>query len=63
MDLCDLLKSIPLPEAKDRSNALKKIISKKNLIQCESRSIYKKEANEIVKGSSRFYQWVVSVLK
>lgn len=63
LDLCDLVKSIPLPEAKDKSITLKKIISKKNLIQYESRSIYKNEANEIVKGATRFYQWVVSILK
>ena len=63
LDLCDLVKSIPLPEAKDKSVTLKKIISKKNLIQYESRSIFVKEANEIVKGSTRFYQWVVSVMK
>ena len=57
LDLCDLVKSIPLPEAKDKSITLKKIISKKNLIQYESRSIYKNEANEIIKGATRFYQW------
>lgn len=63
LDLCDLVKSIPLPEARGKSITLKKIISKKNLIQYESRSIYKNEANEIVKGATRFYQWVVSILK
>ena len=63
LDLCDLVKSIPLSEAKKKSITLKKIISKKNLVQYENRSIYKNEANEIVKGATRFYQWVVSVLK
>ncbi|MFO7928643.1 MAG: HEPN domain-containing protein [Candidatus Humimicrobiaceae bacterium] len=61
-DLCDLIKSLPLVEAKNKSLVLKRIISKKNLVQYESRSMYKKEANQIVKGATRFYQWVNSLI-
>lgn len=62
LDLCDLVKSVPLPDSKDKSNTLLRIISKKNLIQYESRSILQKEAGEIVKGANRFYQWAASVV-
>lgn len=63
LDLCNLVKSISLPEANNKSLVLKKIISKKNLVQYESRSIFKNEADNIVKGATRFYQWVISVVK
>lgn len=62
-DVCDLIKSISLPQAKEKSNLLKRIIAKKNLIQYERRSIYKAEAQEIAKSASRFYQWVASCLE
>ena len=62
-DACDLVRSITLPEAKEKSNLLRRIIAKKNLIQYEKRSIYQVEAIEIVKTATRFYQWVVSCLK
>jgi len=62
LDLCGLVKSVPLPDSTDKSNTLRRIIAKKNLIQYESRSILQKEAGEIVKGANRFYQWAVSVV-
>lgn len=57
-DVCDLVASLPIKEAKDKSNLLRKIIAKKNLIQYEGRLFYQKEALEIVKITTRFYQWV-----
>lgn len=59
-DVCDLVSSITLPDAKEKSALLRRIINKKNLIQYERRNIYESEADEVVKASSRFYQWVVS---
>lgn len=59
-DVCDLVRSISLPEVKEKSNLLRKIIAKKNLIQYERRSLYQAEANEIAKVASRFHQWVAS---
>lgn len=58
-DVCDLVDSLPIEEAKDKSKLLRKIIAKKNLIQYERRNIYQTEALEIVKIATRFYQWVV----
>lgn len=57
-DVCDLVASLPLEEAKEKSNLLRKIVSKKNLVQYERRNIYKNEALEMVKITTRFYQWV-----
>jgi HEPN domain-containing protein len=57
-DVCDLVSSLPIEEAKEKSKLLIKIISKKNLIQYERRNIYRDEAQEIVKVATRFYQWV-----
>lgn len=57
-DVCDLVASLPLEEAKQKSSLLRKIISKKNLVQYERRNIYKDEAIEIIKVTTRFYQWV-----
>jgi len=58
LDVCDLVASLPIKEAKEKSNLLRKIIAKKNLIQYERRNFYQKEALEIVKIATRFYQWV-----
>ncbi len=63
LNVCYLVKSIPLPEAKEKSNILKRIINKKNLIQYEGRSMYKNEAQEIAKATKRFFQWVYSLIK
>ncbi len=61
-DVCDLVSSITLPEAKEKSNFLKRLIAKKNLIQYERRSIYQDEAVEIAKTAAKFYQWVNSCI-
>ncbi len=59
-DVCDLVRSLTLQDAKEKSNLLKRIIAKKNLIQYERRSIRQAEAEEIAKTAARFYQWVAS---
>lgn len=62
-DACDLVNSLPIEEAKEKSKLLRKIIVKKNLIQYERRNIYQAEAQEIVKIATRFYQWVKECLQ
>ena len=57
-DVCDLVISITLPDAKEKANILKRIIGKKNLIQYERRNIFQSEAEGIAKAVTRFYQWV-----
>lgn len=57
-DVCDLVISVTLPDAKEKAHILRRIIGKKNLIQYERRNIFKSEADEVVKAATRFYQWV-----
>lgn len=61
-DICDLIRTITLPEAQERSSQLRRVIVKKNLIQYEGRSIRQTEAEEIAKLTSRLYQWVTSCI-
>lgn len=62
LDVCELIASLTLPEAKERVKTLRRIISKKNMVQYERRNIFQSEAYEIVKQTSRFYNWVKSIL-
>jgi hypothetical protein len=62
-DICEIIASISLPEAKDYAAVLRKIIGRKNLIQYERRTVSPKEAEEIVKASSRFFQWACSLAR
>lgn len=57
-DVCDLVRSISIHDAEDKANILRRIISKKNLIQYERRNIFKSEADEIEKAASKFFHWV-----
>jgi hypothetical protein len=61
-DVCDLVASLTIEEAKEKAKLLRKVIAKKNLVQYERRNIYKDEALEIVKVTTRFYQWVKEYL-
>ncbi len=62
-DICDLVKSTQLPDAQKKCKTLKGIIAKKNLIQYESRNVYLSEAQDLLKATTRFYQWAASVVK
>ncbi len=57
-DVCDLVSSVPILDAKEKANLLKRIIGKKNVIQYERRNIHQTEAEDLVKLTSKFYHWV-----
>jgi HEPN domain-containing protein len=61
-DVCDLIEALTFVEAKDKARALRKVISKKNMVQYERRNVFRDEAREIVKQSGRFFHWVTSLL-
>lgn len=63
LGVCDLVSSIPLPDAKEKANILKRVISKKNLVQYERRGMLRPESEELVKAASRFHQWVAYNIK
>ncbi len=58
LDVCDLVASLPLEGAQEKSRQLRKIVARKNLVQYECRSVHKTDADEIVKVTTRVYQWV-----
>ena len=58
LDVCDLVKQIPLKGAAEKAKQLRKVIIKKNVVQYESRSARKSDADEMVKVTTRVYQWV-----
>ncbi|MBI5873717.1 MAG: hypothetical protein HZB36_06200 [Candidatus Omnitrophica bacterium] len=61
-DVCALVESLAIQAAVDKAGTLRKIIAKKNMVQYERRNIFQDEAEEITKLSTRFYQWVSSIL-
>jgi HEPN domain-containing protein len=61
-DVCELIESLAIAEAKDKARTLRKVIARKNMVQYERRNIFQDEAKEMVKLSSRFYHWVRSIL-
>lgn len=62
-DVCELVASIPLPDAREKAKVLSRIIGRKHMVQYERRSILKAESEEIVKAASRFYQWVSAYVR
>lgn len=60
-DVCDLVAKLPLAGAREKSQQLRRIIARKNMVQHESRNASKTDANEMVKSTTRVYQWVREV--
>lgn len=57
-DVCDLVAGIQLEESEEKSKQLRKVIARKNLVQYECRSVHNDEADDMVKITTRIYQWV-----
>ena len=53
-----LSSSVKFPEVKSKSQILRRILAKKNLIEYEDRGFTQKEAQDIIKLVDRFYGWV-----
>ncbi|MHB8094669.1 MAG: hypothetical protein ACYDH0_06975 [Candidatus Aminicenantales bacterium] len=62
-DICDLVASVPLPEAKEMAAGLRSIIGRKNLVQYERRNLTRQEARDLVAAASRFFQWACSLAR
>ena len=62
LDVCDLVAKLPLEGAGEKAKQLRKIIIRKNMVQYESRSVYKSDADEMVKVTTRFHQWVKEIM-
>jgi len=65
MKVVDLLNSSLSNQIKDivqKSQAAKRILAKKNLIEYENRNFIKAEALEMIKQVQRFYEWTLEVI-
>ena len=58
LDVCDLVMSLALEGADEKSKQLRKVIMRKNMVQYECRSVNRSDADEMVKVTTRVYQWV-----
>ena len=58
-----LSSSVKFPEVKSKSQILRRILAKKNLIEYENRDFTEKEALDIIKLVDRFYGWVKEKLR
>jgi hypothetical protein len=63
LDICELVGSVPLPEAAAQAILLRRIIGKKNLVQYERRNVTAKEAEDLARASSEFYRWACSLAR
>lgn len=61
-DVCDLVAGLPLEGAEEKSKQLRKAIARKNLVQYECRSVHKDEAGDMVKITTRIYQWAREII-
>ena len=57
-DVCDLVAKLPLEGASEKAKSLRKVIARKNMVQYECRNMYRADADEMVKMTTRVYQWV-----
>ena len=55
LDICDLVKQLPVKGADEKAKQIRKV---KNMVQYESRSVRKSDADDMVKVTTRVYQWV-----
>ena len=58
LDVCDLVGKLPVDGAREKANQLRKIITKKNMVQYECEEVREPDAGEMVKVTARIYQWV-----
>ena len=58
LDVCDLVAQLPIKGADEKAKQIRKVIIRKNMVQYESRSVHKSDADDMVKITTRVYQWV-----
>ena len=63
LDVCDLVKQLPVKGADEKAKQIRKVIIRKNMVQYESRSVRKSDADDMVKVTARVYQWAREAMK
>lgn len=58
-----LLSNIKLSGLKEKANFLRRIIAEKNIIEYENRDFTRKDAQNIIKRTERFYHWAMEILR
>jgi len=58
LDVCDLVAQLSFKDAGEKAKQIRKVIMRKNMVQYESRSVRKFDADDMVKITTRVYQWV-----
>lgn len=58
LDVCDLVANLPIEGADEKARQLRKVIMRKNMVQYECRNARRADADEMVKVTTRVYQWV-----
>ncbi len=63
LDVCDLVAQLPRERANEKAKQLRKVIARKNMVQYECRSVNRSDADDMVKVTTRFYQWAKECLE
>lgn len=63
LDICELVATIPLPEAAGEAARLRRVIGRKNLVQYERRNLTAREAEALAKDASEFFRWSCSLAR
>jgi len=58
LDVCDLVSKLTINGAEEKAKQLRKVITRKNMVQYECRSVHKSDADDMIKVTTRIYQWV-----
>ena len=58
LDVCDLVARLSIKGADEKAKQIRKVIIRKNMVQYESRNVRKPDAEDMVKVTTRVYQWV-----
>ncbi|MFH2084002.1 MAG: hypothetical protein ABII20_01580 [Candidatus Omnitrophota bacterium] len=61
-DAVELLNSILINGAGKQSGLLNRILAKKNIVEYEDRDFLEKEAKELIKLTTRFFEWIQGIL-
>ncbi|MBA3065824.1 HEPN domain-containing protein [bacterium] len=61
-DAVELLDSILIKGADQKSGLLNRILAKKNIVEYEDRDFLEKEAKELIKLTTRFFEWVKEII-
>ncbi|HDY76074.1 MAG TPA: HEPN domain-containing protein [Candidatus Marinimicrobia bacterium] len=58
LDVCTLVAQLPIKGADEKAKQIRKVIIRKNMVQYESRSARKSDVDDMVKVTTRVYQWI-----